>query len=463
MKISFYSLILISNILYYHLPSAPEVRHSINTSIGKCFKKKNQELVQELQDQYGSFQIPRYKKYQECNYQKEVMNQAIQEACSKPGDAEKGSIEIRPAVPFVSEATYDSTEKDKGKFVEITCRHTPTGSDSKKNNYQVHVRKFDHGTPEDMLLWYSKMQEIFSKKPCDDPETKFNVTELLLSGQAKRNFLQFKKEECFDKEVLDPNTGLKAPQGVIEETFLASLNRLRDYYFKKYAARYQVAYLRQNLRKPKEVSVRTCATRLQEINNYLSNFPGPDLNTPLAEGEIISILVAMIPSAWHRKMVSINFEPLTKKFIEVIEYLEQLEVLDATEKKQAQKKSEAENKSKEKSKGKGKSQNKGSKGRNRNRKRKAESDDTDEDSKFCAYCKGKGGKYQTHNAEDCWFIKNLGNKGPNKKPKYQNKNSKEFNALVKAEVQKILKKTKNKNKKRDLSSSESGSDSSGEE
>ena len=116
-----------------------------------------------------------------------------------------------------------------------------------------------------------------------------------------------------------------------------------------------MAYLRQNLRKPKDVLVWACATRLQEINNYLSNFPGPDLNTPLAEGEIISILVAMIPAVWCRKMVSINFEPLTKSINEVIEYLEQLEVLDATEKKQTQKKSEAENKTKEKSKSKGKS------------------------------------------------------------------------------------------------------------
>ena len=96
--------------------------------------------------------------------------------------------------------------------------------------------------------------------------------------------------------------------------------------------------------------------RLQEINNYLSNFPGPDLNTPLAEGELISILIAMIPAVLRRKMVSINFEPLTKSINEVIEYLEQLEVLDATEKKQTQKKSEAENKTKEKSKSKGKSQ-----------------------------------------------------------------------------------------------------------
>jgi len=60
------------------------------------------------------------------------MNEAIVSVCSKPGDAEKGNIEIRPAVPFVSEATYDSTEKDKHKFVDNTCRHSPSGADIKK-------------------------------------------------------------------------------------------------------------------------------------------------------------------------------------------------------------------------------------------------------------------------------------------------------------------------------------------
>ena len=87
--------------------------------------------------------------------------------------------------------------------MDITCRHSPSGADSKKNNYQIHVRIFDHGTPEDMLIWYSKIQDIFVKKQCEDAETKFNITKLLLTGQAKRNFLQFKKE-IMSK---DPETG----------------------------------------------------------------------------------------------------------------------------------------------------------------------------------------------------------------------------------------------------------------
>ena len=60
-------------------------------------------------------------------------------------------------MPFVSEAAYDSTAKDKGKYIGITCRYTPAEKDTKKNNYNAHVRIFNHSTPEDMLLWYTKI------------------------------------------------------------------------------------------------------------------------------------------------------------------------------------------------------------------------------------------------------------------------------------------------------------------
>ena len=53
--------------------------------------------------------------------------------------------------------------------------------DTKKNSYHVHVRPFDHGTPEDILLWYAKVWDVFLKKPQKDIASKFGVTELLLS------------------------------------------------------------------------------------------------------------------------------------------------------------------------------------------------------------------------------------------------------------------------------------------
>ena len=75
---------------------------------------------------------------------------------------------------------------------------------------------------------------------------------------------------------------------------------------------------------------RACAGRLQEINNYLEYFPGPDSNVPLTEGDLINILNQMVPAQWQRSMISINFQPFSKSMTEVIEYMEKLEVLEAT-------------------------------------------------------------------------------------------------------------------------------------
>ena len=429
------------------------------------------KLVQDLQNQYGEYCIPRVKKLSKCNLRGKVMNQAIKDSCSGPGDAERGKIEQRPAVPFVSEATYDSTEKDKGKYIEITCRHTPAEKDTKKNNYNVHVRIFDHGTPEDMLLWYIKIQDVFLKKPCDDAESRFDITELLLSGQAKRNFLQFKTEIC-DTEVITEDTTRATKRGITDDTFKEVLEKFRDYAFKKFAARYQVSYLRHSLRKPVGVTIRACAARLQEINNYLKHFPGPDLNTPLADGDLISILVAMVPSQWRRKMISINFEPLNKTMLEVIEYMEQLEVLESTEKKKDTKKTDKEKSENKTDKSKNKSSKSHKKGKKfKKRKRNQESESSDDDSKkFCAFCHANDGPYWTHNTQDCNKIKAL-RKSKGHKKSYGHKKSfsnpsKEFNALVQAQVNKILKKERNKKRKtssRSVSDTTDSGSSSGEE
>ena len=65
-------------ILYFHyIPTPPEVQRNINTYIGKCFKKKNQELIQDLQEEYRDSSIPSIKKILKCNLHKISMNQAI--------------------------------------------------------------------------------------------------------------------------------------------------------------------------------------------------------------------------------------------------------------------------------------------------------------------------------------------------------------------------------------------------
>ena len=97
---------------------------------------------------------------------------------------------------------------------------------------------------------------------------------------------------------------------------------------------------RQNLRKPVGVTARACAGRLQEISNYLEYFLGPDSNVPLTEGDLINILNQMVPAQWRRSMISTNFQPFNKSMTEVIEYMEKLEVLEATNKQSGTKKND---------------------------------------------------------------------------------------------------------------------------
>ena len=65
---------------------------------------------------------------------------------------------------------------------------------------------------------------------------------------------------------------------------------------------------------------------------------GPNSNILLTEGDLINILNQMIPAQLCRSMASINFLPFTKSMTEVIEYMEKLEILEATNKQSGTKK-----------------------------------------------------------------------------------------------------------------------------
>ena len=375
------------------------------------------------------------------------MNQAIRESCKKPEEAEKGRVEIRPSIPFVSDATYGDLDKDRSKFIEVTCRYTPDNADSKKNNYQAHVKTFDHGTPEDVLLWYTKLQEIIAKKPCESPEAKFTLTELLLVGQGQSTFKECKREVCINPiSSTDPTV-----RGVTEESYKMTMEKFKAKAFKKFAARRQVAYLRNNLRKPLAVSVRSCSTRLTELNNYLGLFPGPDSNTPLGEGDLIDILVRMVPTAWRESMMTANFEPMHHTLLEVVEYFEQLEVIESAKKArepQKAKKDKSENKDKSKNKNKKIGKKKSS---FKKRKREESSSEEDEPKKFCSYCKKNNGPYWTHNTADCRIKKSARRKS---------QNAKELNALVQQEVRKALSKAKSSKSSRKSQDDSSDSEAS---
>ena len=109
----------------------------------------------------------------------------------KKREVEKEKIEIRPTVFFVFDIINYYLIKDKATFVKLMCRNNTSSKPIKVNNYQVHVKKFVHGTALDVLLLYNKVKKVFKQqKPCKDTQPKLSMTVLILKGQGLCTFLQ---------------------------------------------------------------------------------------------------------------------------------------------------------------------------------------------------------------------------------------------------------------------------------
>ena len=105
---------------------------------------------------------------------------------------EKGRIEVRPAISFVSYANHHDSSNNKFKFIEMMSWYNHTDDDVEANNFQVNTMEFDYGTPEDILFWYTKVHEVIKQKPYEDTQAKLTLTELLQEWQGLRIFLQLK-------------------------------------------------------------------------------------------------------------------------------------------------------------------------------------------------------------------------------------------------------------------------------
>ena len=83
--------------------------------------------------------------------------------------------------------------------------------------------------------------------------------------------------------------------------------------------------MRSGLAKPRSLSVESIFSRLKIMNNHLQNFPSSG-NQSFSQGELIEIVLSMIPSFWLKSMATAGLEPREKTYEELIEHLEKLEV-----------------------------------------------------------------------------------------------------------------------------------------
>ena len=123
-------------------------------------------------------------------------------------------------VSFDPDSTYHDSVGDKAKFLKVVCRYNTTNKNNKANDYQVHVNKFDHRTPEDVLLLYNKVSEVIKQKLCEDIQAKFAITESFLEDQGQCIFIQ-KETAVTDKYLVGD---MQVPTGVTEVSCIMTIS-----------------------------------------------------------------------------------------------------------------------------------------------------------------------------------------------------------------------------------------------
>ena len=159
------------------------------------------------------------------------------------------------------------------------------------------------------------------------------MAEAMLCGDLLESWELWRKSEAekevektFKEKDTDKKYKKKVKQGDNSDTYKYCLGKVRQKIIKKYDARKQKAYMRSSLLKPKSLSVDGMSSRLKILNSYLSSFPSPD-NTSFSEGEMIEIVLNMLPAVWVNSMTTAGLKPREKSYEDLIEHLQKLEAL----------------------------------------------------------------------------------------------------------------------------------------
>ena len=79
--------------------------------------------------------------------------------------------------------------------------------------------------------------------------------------------------------------------------------------------------------KPDKVPVKMMTSQLKVMNSYLPSFPAPD-NNPVMTGEMIDVILGMVPKHWVEMMITTKIEPRSMSIKELVDHLENMEMQD---------------------------------------------------------------------------------------------------------------------------------------
>ena len=104
------------------------------------------------------------------------------------GDDDVGetmTLDLR-LTPDTTQVTFKDAKASGTKEGEMEDESKPPAKPVEKpNTYKQKFRKLCHGSAEDFLKWARSLQTVFKGKPCTSPDSRFEMTGLILYGNLK--------------------------------------------------------------------------------------------------------------------------------------------------------------------------------------------------------------------------------------------------------------------------------------
>ena len=144
------------------------------------------------------------------------------------------------------------------------------------------VNKLCKSNAKTYIKWYKQLNQVIAGKPCDTKKAKFEIVQMILYGDLKDTWHEIfdsvrKLEVAKDKVGKNGNkTSVTAARGYSSTSFQMALDKLKEQFFCKVAARKEKSYMRIGLQKPRDILINQMSSRLRFMNLYLSRFPAPE-------------------------------------------------------------------------------------------------------------------------------------------------------------------------------------------
>lgn len=208
---------------------------------------------------------------------------------------------------------------EKIKLTE-TCKFKlwSNPGDKESLTYEVMVKLFKSGTPEEFIQTVIALEKIFKGQDITTGPDQYSMCRKVFQNEALT---------AFNNAATAVGDETVANLQLVFNKVAATVFPLKAYFVQKQA-------MRRFMRKPKDMKIRDYVDRLMEINSYLIYFPVKDDETAAAslpKEEMMDIFLFGIPNSWQKKIVELGFDSIAhtpQEFVEVCERISYGETTD---------------------------------------------------------------------------------------------------------------------------------------